>query len=131
MFSIYPVPQVNRPIAARASEDAVLGWSHKAPKQFLAHPVPHKPGTHFQYNTIGSYVLSAIVTRVTGQTELEYLKPRLFEPLGIDNPVWDSSKEGNSLGGYGLHLCTEDIAKFGQLYLQKGNWNGKQRRRIR
>jgi len=95
-------------------------------KQFLAHPVPHKPGTHFQYNTIGSYVLSAVVTKVTGQTELEYLKPRLFEPLGIDNPRWDASPEGNSLGGYGLYLCTEDIAKFGQLYLQKGKWNGKQ-----
>ena len=95
-------------------------------KQFLAHPVPHKPGTHFQYNTMGSYTLSAIVTKVTGQTTLEFLKPRLFEPLGIANPEWDASPEGNSLGGYGLKLCTEDIAKFGQLYLQKGKWNGKQ-----
>jgi len=95
-------------------------------KQFLAHPVPHKPGTHFQYNTLGSYTLSAIITKVTGQTTLEYLKPRLFEPLGIENPQWDSSPEGNSLGGYGLKLCTEDIAKFGQLYLQKGKWNGRQ-----
>lgn len=95
-------------------------------KTFLAHPVPFKPGTHFLYNTLGSYVLSAIVTKVTGQTELEFLKPRLFEPLGIENPRWDTSPEGNSLGGYGLYLCTEDIAKFGQLYLQKGMWNGKQ-----
>jgi CubicO group peptidase (beta-lactamase class C family) len=95
-------------------------------RQFLAHPVPHKPGTHFQYNTMGSYTLSAIVTKVTGQTALEFLKPRLFEPLGIENPEWGSSPEGNSLGGYGLKLCTEDIAKFGQLYLQKGKWNGKQ-----
>jgi CubicO group peptidase (beta-lactamase class C family) len=95
-------------------------------KTFLAHPVPHKPGTHFQYNTMGSYTLSAIVTKVTGQTSLEFLKPRLFEPLGIENPQWDASAEGNSLGGYGLKLCTEDVAKFGQLYLQKGQWNGKQ-----
>ncbi len=95
-------------------------------KQFLAFPVAHQPGTHFQYNTMGSYTLSAIVTKVTGQTTLDYLKPRLFEPLGIENPKWDSSPEGNSLGGYGLFLCTEDIAKFGQLYLQKGKWNGKQ-----
>jgi CubicO group peptidase (beta-lactamase class C family) len=95
-------------------------------KQFLAHPVVFKPGTHFQYNTMGSYVLSAIVTKVTGQTELDYLKPRLFEPLGIENPRWDTSPEGNSLGGYGLYLVTEDIAKFGQLYLQKGKWNGRQ-----
>jgi CubicO group peptidase (beta-lactamase class C family) len=95
-------------------------------KQFLAHPVPHAPGTHFQYNTMGSYTLSAIVTTVTGKTTLEFLKPRLFEPLGIENPQWAVSPEGNSLGGYGLKLCTEDIAKFGQLYLQKGKWNGKQ-----
>ncbi|MDB6023406.1 MAG: Beta-lactamase class [Pedosphaera sp.] len=95
-------------------------------KQFLAHPVVHPPGTHFQYNTMGSYTLSAIVTKVTGQTTLEFLKPRLFEPLGIENPEWTSSPEGNSLGGYGLYLRTEDIAKFGQLYLQKGKWNGKQ-----
>jgi CubicO group peptidase (beta-lactamase class C family) len=95
-------------------------------KQFLAHPVPHKPGTHFQYNTMGAYTLSAIVTKVTGQTSLEFLKPRLFEPLGIENPVWGSSPEGNSLGGYGLKLRTDDIAKFGQLYLQKGKWDGEQ-----
>jgi CubicO group peptidase (beta-lactamase class C family) len=95
-------------------------------KHFLAHPVPHKPGTHFQYNTLGSYTLSAIITKVTGQTTLEYLKPRLFEPLGIENPQWDSSPEGNSLGGYGLKLCTEDIARFGQLCLQKGKWHGRQ-----
>ncbi len=95
-------------------------------KQFLAHPVPHPPGTHFQYNTMGSYTLSAIVTKVTGQTTLGYLKPRLFEPLGIEHPDWESSPEGYSLGGYGLKLCTEDIAKFGQLYLQKGKWNDRQ-----
>jgi len=95
-------------------------------KQFLAYPVTYQPGTHFQYNTMGSYTLSAIVTKVTGQTVLDYLKPRLFEPLGIENPRWDSSPEGNSLGGYGLYLCTEDVAKFGQLYLQNGKWNGKQ-----
>jgi CubicO group peptidase (beta-lactamase class C family) len=95
-------------------------------KQFLAHPVPHKPGSYFRYNSLGSYTLSAIVTKTTGQTTLDYLKPRLFEPLGIENPRWDASPEGNSLGGYGLYLRTEDLAKFGQLYLQKGKWNGKQ-----
>ncbi len=95
-------------------------------KQFLAQSVPHAPGTHFKYNTYGSYMLSAIVTKVTGATSLDFLKPRLFEPLGIENPKWDASPEGSSLGGYGLWLCTEDIAKFGQLYLQNGKWNGKQ-----
>ncbi len=103
-------------------------FSRDAPwvKTFLAHPVEHKPGAHFLYNTAGSYTLSAIVTKVTGQTVLDYLKPRLFEPLGIANPEWGSSPEGNTFGGFGLKICTEDIAKFGQLYLQKGGWNGKQ-----
>jgi CubicO group peptidase (beta-lactamase class C family) len=95
-------------------------------QSFLAHPVPHKPGTHFLYNTPGTHMLSAIVRKVTGETVLDYLKPRLFEPLGIENPVWGTSPQGNTLGGWGLYIRTEDIAKFGQLYLQKGNWNGKQ-----
>ena len=95
-------------------------------KNFLAHPVPHKPGTYFQYSTAGTYMLSAILTRVSGRTVLEYLKPRLFKPMGIVDPVWDTSAEGYSLGGYGLYLRTEDIAKFGQLYLQKGKWNDRQ-----
>lgn len=95
-------------------------------KTFLAQPVEHKPGTHFLYDTPGSHMLSAIVTKVTGQTVLDYLRPRLFEPLGIDNPEWGASPQGNTLGGWGLKIRTEDIAKFGQLYLQKGKWNGKQ-----
>ena len=95
-------------------------------KDFLAHPVTHAPGTYFRYNTPGSYTLSAIVSRATGQTVLDYLKPRLFEPLGIANPEWGATAEGYNFGGYGLFLRTEDIAKFGQLYLQKGQWKGKQ-----
>jgi CubicO group peptidase (beta-lactamase class C family) len=93
---------------------------------FLAHPVSHKPGAHFMYNTPGSYMLSAIVQKVTGQTVLDYLRPRLFEPLGIENPEWGSSPQGITFGGFGLKVRTEDVAKFGQLYLQKGQWNGKQ-----
>jgi CubicO group peptidase (beta-lactamase class C family) len=71
-------------------------------------------------------MLSAIVRKVTGETVLDYLKPRLFEPLGIENPVWGTSPQGNTLGGWGLYIRTEDIAKFGQLYLQHGSWHGKQ-----
>ena len=95
-------------------------------KIFLAHPVPHKPGTHFLYNTPATYMQSAIVQKVTGQTVLDYLRPRLFDLLGIENPTWGTSPQGISLGGYGLNLRTEDIAKFGQLLLQKGQWQGKQ-----
>ncbi len=95
-------------------------------KVFLALPVTYKPGTHFAYNTEATYMLSAIVQKVTGQTVLEYLKPRLFDPLGIANPTWEASAQGISLGGFGLHVRTEDIARFGQLYLQKGKWKGAQ-----
>src|SRR5215831_16587670 len=95
-------------------------------KEFLALPVEHKPGTFFFYNTPGTYMQSAIVQKVTGQTVLDYLRPRLFDPLGIANPTWGTSPQGITLGGYGLSVRTEDIAKFGQLYLQKGKWDGKQ-----
>jgi CubicO group peptidase (beta-lactamase class C family) len=100
--------------------------SGPAVKDILAHPVVHKPGTYFRYNSPGSYMLSAIVTKATGQKVIDYLMPRLFEPLGIESPEWGTSTEGYNLGGWGLFIRTEDIAKFGQLYLQKGKWNGKQ-----
>lgn len=94
-------------------------------QSFLAQPVPHLPGTHFKYNTAATFLQSAIVQQVTGQTVLEFLRPRLFEPLGIAHPVWDTNFQGICLGGYGLRVRTEDIAKLGQLYLQKGTWEGK------
>src|SRR5205823_3405478 len=98
--------------------------SENAVKHFLAIPVAHKPGTHFVYNTPGSFMLSAIVQKATGQSTLEYLRSRLFEPLGIENPIFDAGRSGINLGGFGLHIRTEDIAKFGQLYLREGDWNG-------
>lgn len=94
-------------------------------KSFLAQPVPHLPGTHFKYNTAATFMQSAIVQQLTGQTVLEYLRPRLFEPLGIAHPVWDTNFQGIALGGYGLRVRTEDIAKFGQLYLQDGRWKDR------
>ena len=95
-------------------------------KQFLAHSVKHKPGTFFRYNTAASYMLGVIVKKTTGENLIEYLEPRLFKPLGIAKPKWETCPQEITIGGYGLHVCTEDIAKFGQLYLQKGKWNGKQ-----
>jgi hypothetical protein len=71
-------------------------------------------------------MLSAIVQKATGSTVLDYLEPRLFAPLGIQKPTWETSPQGVSAGGYGLRLRTEDIARFGQLLLQKGMWNGHQ-----
>jgi CubicO group peptidase (beta-lactamase class C family) len=96
-----------------------------APRVFLGLPVAHKPGTLFVYNTAASHMLSAIVQKATGEPLADYLRPRLFEPLGIRNPIWESSADGTSIGGFGLSVTTEDIARFGQLYLQRGEWQGR------
>ena len=93
---------------------------------FLAHPVVHEPGTFYLYNSLGTYMLSAIVQQVTGEKMVDYLMPRLFEPLHIDKPKWEDSPQGINVGGWGLYLKTEDLAKMGQLLLQKGEWNGQQ-----
>jgi len=95
-------------------------------KTFLATPILNKPGSKFLYNTMATYTLSAIVQKVTGQKVIDYLKPRLFDPLGITGIDWEMNKQGINTGGWGLRLKTEDIAKMGQLYLQKGMWQGKQ-----
>ena len=106
--------------------DAAAARNERLTKMFLAHPVPFKPGTHFMYNSPATYMLSAIVQKVTGMSVLDYLKPRVFDPLGFENPTWLASAQGVSMGAFGLMGRTEEIARFGQLYLQKGVWNGRQ-----
>ena len=93
---------------------------------FLETPIEEPPGTHFLYNSGASYMLSAILHQITGQSLLDYLQPRLLEPLGIVGAVWETCPQGISAGGWGLSIRTEDLAKFGQLYIQQGEWNGKQ-----
>lgn len=95
-------------------------------KTFLATPVLHEPGSKFLYNSAATYMLSAIVQKVTGQKIIDYLTPRLFAPLGISGIDWEVDPDNINVGGWGLRLKTEDMAKFGQLFLQKGKWNGKQ-----
>jgi CubicO group peptidase (beta-lactamase class C family) len=95
-------------------------------KGFFTVPVVHEPGTQFVYNTGATYILSAIVQKTTGMKLMDYLQPRLFEPLGIRYASWQESPQGVTAGGIGLSLTTEDVARFGQLYLQKGLWQGKQ-----
>jgi hypothetical protein len=90
---------------------------------FLAADVPHAPGTHFLYNSLATYMLSAILQKLTGERLRDYLTPRLFVPLGIENPTWEQCPLGVDTGGWGLSVRTEDIAKFGQLYLSDGIWN--------
>lgn len=95
-------------------------------KMFLEQEVKFEPSTHFLYNTPATYMLGAILHKVTGQKLEDYLAPRLFQPLGIKGYDWETSPEGLNTAGYGLRVKTEDIAKLGQFYLQKGKWNGKQ-----
>lgn len=110
--------------------DTITGFSTGAtgslPRQFLAYPVAHKPGTHFVYNSPATFMQSAIVQKVSGQTVLDFLRPRLFEPLGITDPHWETTPGGISVGASGLSIRTEDIACFGQMLLQRGTWHGRQ-----
>ncbi len=93
---------------------------------FLNSPMSFDPGSAFHYNSINSYLLACIVKRTTGMGLCTYLKPRLFDPLGIVDVRWETSPDGIETGGWGLYLRTEDLAKFGLLYEQYGMWNGKQ-----
>lgn len=94
-------------------------------RAFLALPVEHAPGGPFVYNSGATYMLSAIVQKVSGMTLLEYLQPRLLAPLGIEHATWETSPEGINMGGWGLNITTHDIACFGQMLLQKGVWKGE------
>lgn len=100
--------------------DRSKGWV----RTFMEWPVPKKPGTHFLYNSMATFMLSAILQKITGITAFDYLKPRLLEPLGIEGSTWEETEEGITVGGWGMSIKTEDIAKFGQFYLQKGMWDG-------
>jgi CubicO group peptidase (beta-lactamase class C family) len=103
-----------------------IGESPNWIKTIFEFEVEFEPGTHFVYNSGATFLLSVIVQKITDRTLLEFLKPRVLEPLGIEHATWASNVQGINFGGWGLSLTTEDIAKFGQLYLQKGVWNGQQ-----
>lgn len=103
-------------------EDKDKNWV----KNFFEAEVDLKPGTHFRYNSMATYMLSAIIQKVSGEKLIVYLNKRLFIPLEIEYPYWETCPEGRNVAGWGLYVTTEDIAKLGQLYLQKGHWEGKQ-----
>lgn len=109
------------------TEPSMAPGSDKTMAQlFLGHEVVHSPGEYFLYNSLGTYMVSAIVQKVTGERVNNYLDIRLWQPLGIKKPRFDQSPQGINLGGWGLYLKTEDMAKMGQLLLQRGKWNGIQ-----
>ena len=105
---------------------SVIVFSPDWVRGFLNYPIVHQPGTKFLYNTLATYMLSAIVQKVTGMTTLDYLKPRLLDPLHINGIDWESDQKGINVGGWGIRVKTEDMAKLGLLYLNKGKFEGKQ-----
>lgn len=107
------------PVGVRGTNDG--DWMFR----FLSSYIEKKPGTHYLYNTAATYMLSAVVQRVSGMKLVDYLKPRLFDPLGFGEYWWEQSPEGVSAGGTGFHLQTEDIAKFGLFLLNKGSYGGE------
>lgn len=94
--------------------------------EFLHHPFVYEPGTHFMYNTAGTNLLSAILTKKTGQTLTEFLRPRLIEPLGLSDIHCQPLPDGTEMGGAGYSLTIEDMARFVQFVANKGKWEGKQ-----
>ena len=114
-------PDPTQPAVQAGLGPEQVAWT----RSFFALPLVHEPGTHFVYNSLATYMLSAIAQRLAGQRILHYLEPRLFAPLGIEGPTWEQSPQGIDTGGWGLSLRTHDIARFGQLYLQRGAWRGR------
>ncbi len=93
--------------------------------EFFKIPIEQKPGTVFMYTSAASYILSAILSRASGETLHDYLKPRIFEPLGIEGESWDIGPDGINPGGNGLCAKTVDLLKLGILHLQDGVWQGR------
>ena len=92
----------------------------------LDYPMASAPGTRFYYSSGNSHLLSAILSKVTGRSALDYAREKLFGPLGIDDVLWQADPQGVSGGGAGLYLQPRDMAKIGYLWLRGGVWEGKQ-----
>lgn len=120
MSSGFHDDHITRPDTVAAGDS--LDWARKT----LASPFDFRPGTMFHYNSLNSYLLSVIVSRVTGKKLVDYLDEKLFTPLGIEEFYWSESPQGYNAGGWGLFISTESFAKMGQFMLQRGKWNGKQ-----
>ena len=101
----------------RASQD----WARAA----LGFRVKRKPGSHFHYNTMGTYLAGRMVSARTGMSLRDYMLPRLFEPLGIQKPQWDCCPMGYNVAGFGLHLSVLDLARVAQLLQNQGLWAGR------
>jgi len=95
-------------------------------EKFFAHELIYQPGEHFLYNNLCSHLISAMLQEVTGQKMSDFLAPRLFDPLGIDAPRWDTDSKGITMGAAHLYLTTTQISRFGQMLLDGGMYQSKQ-----
>lgn len=95
-------------------------------KHYLSQPLDKNPGEQFTYSSGDTFMISAMLQSAAGESVRDYLVPRLFQPLGIEDVEWDSSPLGITLGCTGLYLNTEELSRFGELLLRRGEWNGKQ-----
>mgnify|MGYP000010481271 CR=1 FL=1 len=108
------------------SGGAWRGRSESWVRLFLNEPVEDPPGQRFIYSSASSFMLSAIVSVVSGQTAFELCNARIFQPMGMGRIDWDLAPGGYNTGGNGLSCSTEDLLKFGVLHLQQGSWEGQQ-----
>jgi CubicO group peptidase (beta-lactamase class C family) len=108
------------------SATSYAGSGNRQVRSFLATHFAHEPGTSFAYNITASHMLSHIITKVSGVSLYEYLKPRLLDPLGIEDVIWEMDNDGYNMGNGGTHMKTSDMAKMGLFLINKGKWNGKQ-----
>ncbi len=92
----------------------------------LTYPFDSGPGEVFTYSNAGPYLAGRIVQERAGCNLVDYLEPRLFAPLGIERPRWETDPEGFTFGSSGLYLTVDELVRFGQLYLQGGEWEGRQ-----
>lgn len=106
--------------------EAMRGELDDWAKTALASPFTFEPGEQYHYNSMNTYILSVIITRLTGKKLIDYLDEKLFKELGIKDFYWCESPQGYNTAGWGLYLTTESFAKMGQFLLQRGKWNGKQ-----
>ena len=107
---------------ASFERDGIPNWLHYA----VNLPVVRKPGEVFMYENAAPFMCSAMITKKTGLRMVDYLIPRLFDPLNIPNPQWFTSPDGYNAGSGSLHLDINEMARIGQLFLNEGEWNGKQ-----
>lgn len=93
---------------------------------YLSAAAMWQPGKKFQYNSLNTYMLAAVVTRLTGRSLSDYLTEKLFAPMGIADFHWETCPRGVEKGGWGLYMLPEDLAKLGMLVQNGGSWNGRQ-----